>query len=202
MFIKKHLHDSRYGQTTDQHGYGLIEVLISIIVVAIGLLGLAKMQALALSNTQVSGGRSLVALQAASLAAAMHGNKGYWQITSSVTTPLNPPCLTTCSFSGSATITDSTSTLTTPRSTACTVAAPCTPANIAALDIQTWMTNINLQVPNYSATVNCTNTTTSPTTCTIAVTWREKSMGMNQTTASLMAAQSTQQQVYYLHVQP
>src|SRR5204863_9281896 len=59
-------------------GFSLLEVLVTLIVIAIGLLGLAKTQAAAVSNTQVSRVRSLIALQAESLAGAMHGNRGYW----------------------------------------------------------------------------------------------------------------------------
>src|SRR6266446_2556532 len=59
-------------------GFSLIEVLVTLVVVAIGLLGLAKMQAAAISNTQVSRVRSLIALQTESLASAMHGNRTYW----------------------------------------------------------------------------------------------------------------------------
>ena len=184
------------------NGFSLIEVLVSIIVIAVGLLGLAKMQTLSIANTQVSGGRSLIALQAASFAANMHSDKGYWQVTSTVATPVSPPCLTACTFSGSSTITDANSVLTSPPSAACTAAATCTPGKIAALDVKTWMANIYQQVPTYAASVNCTNSTTTPTNCTIKITWVEKSIGANNTTASLMAAQNTQTQSYYLYVQP
>src|SRR5688500_14896052 len=59
-------------------GFSLIEVLIAFAIIMIGVLGFAKTQALALSNTNISNTRSNVALQAASLAAAMHANKTYW----------------------------------------------------------------------------------------------------------------------------
>jgi len=189
--------------TMKTRGFSLIEVLVSIIVIAVGLLGLAKMQALSIANTQVSGGRSLIALQAASFASNMHSNKGYWQVTSTTTTPLNAPCTTACTFIGASTITDANNVLTSPPAAAsCTVATPCTSGKIAALDVQTWMTNIYQQVPTYSGTVTCTNSTTTPTNCTIKLTWVEKSIGMNNTTASLMAAQGIQTQSYYLYVQP
>ncbi len=49
-------------------GFSLIEVMVALIIIAVGMLGIAKMQALALSNTESSGVRSLVAIEAASLA--------------------------------------------------------------------------------------------------------------------------------------
>ncbi|HUD32460.1 MAG TPA: type IV pilus modification protein PilV, partial [Variovorax sp.] len=59
-------------------GFTLLEVLVAIVLVSIGLLGFAKMQALALSSTSVAGNRSMVSMQAGSLAAAMHGNRAFW----------------------------------------------------------------------------------------------------------------------------
>ncbi len=61
-----------------QSGFSLIEVMVALIIIAVGMLGIAKMQALALSTTQSSGTRSLVAIEAASLAASMHANRDYW----------------------------------------------------------------------------------------------------------------------------
>jgi type IV pilus assembly protein PilV len=59
-------------------GFSLMEVMVALVVSTVGLLGLAKMEALALSSTSVAGSRSLAAIEAASLAAAMHANPGYW----------------------------------------------------------------------------------------------------------------------------
>src|ERR1700743_819427 len=59
-------------------GFTLIEVMVALIIIAIGMLGIAKMQALALSTTESSGVRSLVAIEAASLASSMHANRDYW----------------------------------------------------------------------------------------------------------------------------
>ena len=41
-------------------GFSMIEVLVTVVVIAIGLLGVAKMQAASVSNTQVARLRSLV----------------------------------------------------------------------------------------------------------------------------------------------
>src|ERR1700735_3101250 len=59
-------------------GFSLVEVMVALIIIAVGMLGIAKMQALALSTTESSGVRSLVAIEAASLAASMHANRDYW----------------------------------------------------------------------------------------------------------------------------
>ena len=59
-------------------GFSLIEVLVALVVVSIGLLGIAKMQAIAYSSTGVASKRSLAAIEAASLASSMHANRAYW----------------------------------------------------------------------------------------------------------------------------
>ena len=61
-----------------KRGFTLIEVMIAMFITAIGLLGLAKMQALAISSSKGSGSRSLIALQVGSLASSMHANKVFW----------------------------------------------------------------------------------------------------------------------------
>ena len=52
--------------------------MVAVVVICIGLLGIAKMQAMALSNTSMSRQRSLAAIEAASFASAMHSNRAYW----------------------------------------------------------------------------------------------------------------------------
>ena len=59
-------------------GVSLLEVLIALVVISIGLLGIAKMQALAIASTRVSSMRSLISIEASSLASAIHANRLYW----------------------------------------------------------------------------------------------------------------------------
>ena len=59
-------------------GFSMVEVLVAVIIIAIGMLGVAKLQAVAMSSTGVARMRSLAAIEAASLADAMHANRGYW----------------------------------------------------------------------------------------------------------------------------
>src|SRR5215469_16764012 len=59
-------------------GFSLVEVMVAVVIICVGLLGIAKMQALALSNTTPSRLRALAAIEAAGLASAMHSNREYW----------------------------------------------------------------------------------------------------------------------------
>ncbi len=62
-----------------QGGFSLIEVMASLLVAAVGLLGLAKMELASRSPAPMSPAlRSTAALQASSLATAMHANRAYW----------------------------------------------------------------------------------------------------------------------------
>jgi len=146
-------------------GFSLVEVLVALIVMSIGLLGIAKMQAAALSNTAIASTRSLAAIEAASLAASMHVNRGYWS---------------TPAVAGSILIQGTTVTpAVAPLGAGC-VAAQCTPAALAAYDLQEW-TKAALQVlpPDYQAAITCTPTVTPPN-CTIQIQWAEKSVAVNE----------------------
>src|SRR5580704_6582490 len=94
-------------------GFSLMEVMVALVVSTVGLLGLAKMEALALSSTSVASSRSLAAIEASSLAAAMHANPGFWQAgtaqasyTISGTATTNPYAASpTCTLTGTSSCT-------------------------------------------------------------------------------------------------
>lgn len=169
-------------------GFSMVEVLVTIAIISTALIGVAKMQAAAVSNTQVARVRSLIALQAGSLASSMHGNPGYWA------SGLAPA---TFSATGT-TITEASGVLT--ATTSCT-SGTCTPAQLAAYDVQSWVSNINSHFPSYTATVNCTTATGAPVSCNINLSWTEKYIAINRSTAASAAAQ-TSTQGFSLYVEP
>src|SRR5579862_6704677 len=59
-------------------GFSLIEVLVALIIIGVGMLGIAKIQALAYASTGTAAARSIAAIEASSLAAAMRANRDYW----------------------------------------------------------------------------------------------------------------------------
>jgi len=167
-------------------GFSLVEVLVTWVLIATGVLGMAKMQATALSNTQTARVRSLIALQAGSLAAAMRANPGYWAAGKAPAT-----------FSAAGTlISDPSGVL--DATVACTTTL-CTPAQLAAHDVQNWATTINAHFPSYAATVNCS--TTAPVNCDIHLSWSEKQVAVQRSGAASAAVQVATQR-FTLHVLP
>ena len=179
----------RAGRVSHPHGFSLVEVLVALVVMSVGLLGIAKMQAVALSSTSVAGQRSLAALEAAGLAAEMHANRGYWgspaaakkfEVKGGTVTPL-------------------------PGTSAdCSAIATCAPAVMATYDLQQWATSLQTEalLPNYDAFIDCTVVTT-PRSCTITIKWSEKSVALNSTAESQAeSATAVNTPDYELYVEP
>lgn len=162
-----------------QSGFSLLEVMISLLVIAIGLLGVAKTQALAIGNTKTAGSRSLAALHAASIASAMHANKGYWA------SGLAPASLTI----SNTTVSDATLN---GQSVDCT-ASSCTSLQLAGYDLKTiWGPAVQQQLPGGTGTIACSNAVGVAVTCTVTVNWNEKYIGLNQATVDTSKQTSIQ----------
>jgi len=184
------------GRVRRCRGFTLVEVMVALVVSAIGLLGLAKMESLALTSTNVAGARSIAALQASSLAAAMHANRGYWGAGTA------PATVTASIVGGVITINDPTGTLSAvgPQCMPPNVAATaCNASQMAAFDFQNWTADLQALLPTSLATISCTTTTATPVTCTIQIQWAENAVAMNQqqTQINTLAAPT-----YVLYVEP
>ncbi len=178
-------------------GFSLVEVLVALVVVSIGLLGLAKMQSVALASTTVSGTRSIVAIQAASLAAMMHANPDYWQNnlvpqTTTITSSNNPfSAVTACTIGGAGAGTGA-----------------CTPTQMAQYDLGQWAINLKTLLPVYTSTVTCKWVTTAPgnssASCVIQIQWPENAVAMDagQTQITNLNASTNNMIQYSLYVQP
>lgn len=195
---------AQISRRVSQTGFSLIEVLVALVVCSIGLLGLAKMESLALSSEDVSGARTIAAMQAASLAAMMHADRGYWGSSSATASAIVTGGL------GTYNVTDTT--LAYASNTCTTWGSACTPVQIAAADLYNWASGVpttetaptyGLQnlLPGYQATVSCTPTVTNaPVTCTITISWVENAVAANaqQTNIAAIAGPTT----YTLSVEP
>lgn len=179
-------------------GFSLVEVLVALIIFSVGLLGIAKMEAMALSTTATSSRRSIAALEASSLANSMHLNRGFWesgaasglQVTISGTTITNLPggVAANCDFSAG---------------------TPCSATGLAAYDINAWAVALSQVLPNDAATVQCNAST--PLECSIQIQWSEQATALYsaQAKAASTAATETagtaaafQNPTYTLYVEP
>jgi type IV pilus assembly protein PilV len=179
-------------------GFSLIEVMVALIIIAVGMLGIAKMQALGLSTTQSSGTRSLVAIEAASLAASMHANRDYW-----VAGPPPPSftvsVATTAPLTTSVAVNDATNVLNASFNCATMV---CTAPEVAAYDVQQWGSALAQVVPAALATISCNNTAV-PLSCTIQIQWAENLVSTSNTVAAASSgANVLNSPVYTLYVEP
>jgi type IV pilus assembly protein PilV len=156
----------------------------------VGLLGIAKMQAVALSSTSVAGQRSLAALEAAGLAAAMHANRGYWGSAAPAVAIIKVKGGTVTPMPGAA--------------ADCSTVATCAPAVMATYDLQQWAQSLQTEalLPGYEANIDCT-VVTSPRSCTIRIKWSEKSVALNSNTeAQAEIATAVNTPDYELYVEP
>jgi type IV pilus assembly protein PilV len=173
-------------------GFTLLEVMVALVITSIGLLGIAKIQALAYSSTGSASLRSLVALQAAGLAASMHANRNYWA------SPAAPPNLT---ISG----TTFNPVLNAAAATAgfCVSGSgntPCNETQLAAADLYTYANALNLMLGNSNpvTTITCLN---NPVSCEIQVTWNEHLVSVNAQ-SSTNTTQAMFLPTYTLYVEP
>jgi len=183
-------------------GFTLLEVMVALVVTSIGLLGIAKLQALAYASTGSASVRSLVALQVAGLAASMHADRGYW---AGGFAP-SPLVITGTNISDN--------TLNTDAATAdyCVYGSGNTPCGttgagdptLAAYDLHTYAAALNAMLANSNptTTITCTtNATTNTVSCTIQVTWNEKAVSINSQSLA-NTTQATFTPTYTLYVEP
>ena len=172
-------------------GFSLIEVMVALIIISIGLLGIAKLQAVALSSTGTAGKRSLAAVEAASIASAMHADRAYWSLASSAV----PTVIT------GTTIASSPDPLLV-SGVNCAVGAACTPVQMAAYDLTQWAISAQTIFPSYQASILCLPPAASlPNSCTITMTWTENTVAANKQ-GIVVGAAAFQTPTYILYVQP
>jgi type IV pilus assembly protein PilV len=201
-------------------GFSLVEIMVAVVVICVGLLGIAKLQSLSMSNTSVARNRSLAAMQAASFASAMHSNREYW-----------------ASFAGGLTVTVSGAAggyvvvssdgalqadtiadfpLVTPLTGPCIapvgVAPACTAVQLAAFDLARWWElSLAPMLPGPAqAIVSCPPPplgNPAPPACTVVIQWTEKTVALNSQEAATetgvaYGSSLFEQPIYTLYVQP
>jgi type IV pilus assembly protein PilV len=189
-------------------GFSLVEVMVAVVVICVGLLGIAKMQSLSLSNMTTSRLRSLAAFEAAGLAAAMHTNRDYWAQTPPNTITVNPAAAPAIASSDAALAAQATADL--GNLNACVGTSgggpACTAVNLAAYDLARWVTSVQGLLPNPTAAISCPPAVGAvPTSCTIQISWGETAVAMTKQEAQYQAANNIGQfqlPSYLLYVEP
>lgn len=132
-----------------QGGFTLLEILVAIVVLSLGLLGLAGLQAASLTNNQTAHYRSIATQQAYDISERMRANllgvSGGSYNNLAAIIPADPDC----------------------------IANVCAPAQIAAADHAQWNSNNRDMLPGGSGTV----ASGANGTFTITITWTERAMG-------------------------
>lgn len=121
-----------------QQGVSLIEVLVAILVIALGILTMLAMQINSTKLTKTSETRAMGALLVSDLADRMRANRtGFTDNKYAFTESIKDPApITTCSGSK----------------------ANCTPEQMAQQDLAEWLTNIRFNLPSGTAHVSAIDT--------------------------------------------
>lgn len=134
-----------------QHGFSLLEVLIALLVLAIGLLGLATLQTVGLKFNQESYLRSQAVLIAYDIIDRIRAN------------PVAKSAGSYNSVAESATYTAPT----------CTGAVTCSTSDIATYDLANWKTRIASTLPMGTGAIS-----TSGNRRTVTIKWKENDLDM------------------------
>lgn len=187
-------------------GFTLVEAMVALLVISVGLLGIAKMQAVALASTASARTRSLASLQAASLAATMQADRSYW---SAITPAFTITVPATGTFSANPT--DPNLVVPTGAQLGCqSSTSPCTAGQLAAQDLTDWTTSLHTALTNSSATLVCTpGAAANSATCTLTINWTDHLVALNtaaNTTSTAAQVNTALQNVaassYQLFIQP
>ena len=188
LIIKQHAKQGRHPRLMRglAAGFSMVEVLVTLVVLSVGFLGLAKMQAASVSNTQIARTRSLIALQASSMASSMRSNKNFWS------KGLAPATIT---------IENGAASYNQGNSINCLTNA-CSPTEMASYDLADWSSSLNTHFPGATAKLNCSTETTKPISCQIQISWAEKYVAINTSTTLSSSDQMMGKQSFTLHVEP
>ncbi len=170
------------GRPASARGFSLVEIMVAVVVICVGLLGIAKMQALAVSNTSTARMRALAAFEAASLASIMHSNRNYWASAqavanspTTVTIPAGTTALAGVTFAPSGFAPQSL----TACMTGAVSASPVCGLNLAdgaqvlaGMDVTRWANTMLGMLPNLTTTITCQGAV-QPPSCIIQMQWTE-----------------------------
>ncbi|MCD2511425.1 type IV pilus modification protein PilV [Comamonas endophytica] len=165
-----------------QAGFSLIEVMVSLVVVSLGMLGLAGLLINGVAATKTSQLRNAASLQVTSLADAMSANRRFWGDTE----------LGEISFTAQGTVIESQQNIDLGVSADCLNAA-CSAHHLAAYDVRTWLAALDNQLPDARSQVHC-SVNFDAKNCHATVKWNEKYYSGSQSDAADSAATGGERQ--------
>jgi type IV pilus assembly protein PilV len=194
---------SHRAQRGAMRGFSLVEIMVAVVVICVGLLGIAKMQALAVSSTTTARLRAMAAFQAASLASVMHSNRVYWASAAAVA---NSPVViqgAAITPAGLAQATNACIVTTVSAVPACPGVAGA--QILAGFDLARWANGLTGLMPNPTTTITCQGAV-APPSCIIQMQWTEQTGTINASEQSVaitsLAAAGGNLDYYTLYVEP
>lgn len=133
---------NRLSQKNDQ-GFTLLEVLVAVMVFSFGLLGIAGLMSISVKNNHNGYLRSQANFLAENMVDRMRAN---------------PTALWNDQYNGTAAV----------GATTCTLASPCTYAQLATYDLEQWAESLSFILPNAQGTINCQRNANVPANITTA----------------------------------
>ncbi len=133
-----------------QAGFNLVEAMVSLVVISVGMIGIAALYGQGLGAGRTAMDRTVAVNLAADMADRIRVNR----------------------TAGAAYADEAAADLDCGPG----AADPCTPAQMAAYDLSVWQEQLVGQLPNGAGTV-AFDDTTSPPSFTISVTWQETGLG-------------------------
>lgn len=142
-----------HASNTAQHGFSMLEILITLVIVAIALLGTAGLQVYAMRVNQSGQFRTQAIFLASDIAERMEANRAaaiagnYVQTLTSTTTVPAFDCTTTA----------------------------CNSANLANWDLSQWGQAIAILLPQATWQISQTSVSNNPITYSIVISWTDRS---------------------------
>ena len=137
------------GNKKTQAGFNLVEAMVSLVVISVGMIGIAALYGQGLGAGRTAMDRTVAVNLAADMADRIRLNRVAGAAYEGA--PSNQPC-------GPGALN------------------PCTPAQMAAYDLFVWLQQVGQQLPNGQGTVAFDGATTPPS-FTISVRWQETGLG-------------------------
>jgi type IV pilus assembly protein PilV len=157
-------HVSRPGDYSGQAGFTMLEVLVTLFVIAVALLGTAGLQSYALKVNQGGQMRTQAVVLGLDLLERIEANNEAAIAGAYAANPLPAAAPVDC------------------------FGSPCTPTNLATYDLVQFKTKLEQALPNGSATVAITGAAPGPWTYTLQINWEERitqASGTAKTTTGL-----------------